>query len=99
MSGWTLDDLHRLDRKYAEEGVHTHQRPFRAAIELLGSNFVIGAGGNLEVKLIMDAYAAMVPEVETSWPGAGIGLVASVDQARKAVFPIVFGQNAPSLGR
>lgn len=94
MSGWTLDDLHRLDQKYAEEGVHTHQRPFRAAMELLGSNFVIGAGGNLEVKLIMDAYAAMVPEVETSWPGAGIGLIVSVDQVRKAVFPIVFGQNA-----
>ncbi|MCL7997939.1 hypothetical protein M8994_06755 [Brucella sp. 21LCYQ03] len=94
MSGWTADELRQLDLKYAEEGVHIHQRPFRAAMELLGSGFVMGVGGNPEAKRIMDAYAAMMPEVKTSWPGAGIGLVASVDQARKAVFPIVFGQNS-----
>ncbi len=58
MTPWTLDDLRRLDLKYAEEGIHVHQRPFRAAMELLGSNFVIGVGGNPEVKRIMDAYAA-----------------------------------------
>ncbi|WP_292534837.1 hypothetical protein [Mesorhizobium sp.] len=40
----------------------------------------------------MDAYAAMVPEVDTSWPGAGIGFAASVDQVRKLTFPVVFGQ-------
>ena len=94
MSTWTLDDLRRLDLKYAEEGVHVHQRPFRAAMELLGPNFVMGFGGNPEVKRIMDAYAAMTPEVETSWPGAGIGFVASVDQVRKVVFPVAFGDNA-----
>ena len=92
MTAWTLDDLRRLDLKYAEEGVHVHQRPFRAAMELLGSNFVMGVGGNPEVKRIMDTYAAMVPEVSTSWPGAGIGFAASVDQVRKLTFPIVFGQ-------
>ena len=94
MSTWIFDDLRRLDLKYAEEGVHVHQRPFRAAMELLGSNFVLGSGGNPEVRRIMDAYAAMTPEVEASWPGAGIGIVASVDQVRKVVFPVVFGDNA-----
>lgn len=93
MSKWSLDDLRRLDMKYAEEGVHIHQRPFRAAMELLGSGFAIGIGGNTEVERIMDAYAAMMPEVKTNWPGAGIGLIASVDQVRKTVFPVVFGQN------
>ncbi|MDX9885205.1 hypothetical protein [Thauera sp.] len=91
MTPWTLDDLRRLDLKYAEQGTHVHQRPFRAAMELLGSNFVIGAGGNPEAKRIMDAYAAMVPEVNASWPGAGIGFAASVDQVRKLTFPVVFG--------
>lgn len=56
MTAWTLDDLRRLDLKYAEEGIHVHQRPFRAAMELLGSNFVMGVGGNPEVKRIMDTY-------------------------------------------
>jgi hypothetical protein len=33
----------------------------------------------------------MIPEVKTTWPGAGIGLIASIDQVRKAIFPVVFG--------
>ena len=45
MTAWTLEDLRRLDLKYAEEDIHVHQRPFRAAMELLGSNFVIGVSG------------------------------------------------------
>lgn len=94
MNAWTLHDLRRLDLKYAEEGIHRHQRPFRAAVELLGSGFVMGVGGNPEVKRIINAYAAMMPEVETSWPGAGIGLIASVDQVRKTIVPVVFGQIA-----
>tara|TARA_R110000787_G_scaffold162447_2_gene275809 strand:+ start:7166 stop:8050 length:885 start_codon:yes stop_codon:yes gene_type:complete len=94
MSSWTLDDLRRLDLKYAGEGIHIHQRPFRAATEILGPSFVIGVGGNPEVKRIMDAYAAMMPEVDTNWPGAGIGFAASVDQVRKLTFPVVFGQNS-----
>lgn len=89
---WTLDDLHQLDLKYAEEGIHVHQRPFRAAMELLGNAFVMGPGGNPEVKRVIDAYAVMMPEVETSWPGAGIGLAAAVDQVRKLTFPVVFGR-------
>lgn len=92
MTTWTIDDLRRLDRKYAEDGVHVHQRPFRAAMELLGSNFVMGVGGNPDVQRIMDAYTAMVPEATTSWPGAGIGLAASVDRVRKLTFPVIFGE-------
>lgn len=52
MSTWTLNDLRRLDRKYAEEGIVVHQRPFRAAMELLGSGFVMSAIGNPDVDLL-----------------------------------------------
>ena len=83
MKAWTIEDLCKLDLKYAENGIRLHQRPFRAAMEILGSNFVIGVGGNPEVNRIMDAYSAMIPEVNTNWPGAVIGLAASVDQVRK----------------
>ncbi|WP_245418518.1 hypothetical protein [Cohaesibacter intestini] len=92
MSSWTLDDLRRLHLKYAKEGIHIHQQPFRAASEILGSGFVIGIGGNPEVKRVMDAYAAMMPEVETNWRSAGIGFAASVDLVRKLTFPVMFGQ-------
>jgi len=90
---WTIEDLRKLDLKYAKEGVHMHQRPFRAATELLGPAFSIGAGGNPEVKKIIDAYAAMLPEASASWPGMGIGLAISVDQVRKMVAPVNFGNN------
>lgn len=91
MTTWTKDDLQKLDVKYAKAGVHLHQRPFRAAMELLGPGFVLGMGGNPEVTRIMDVYAEMVPEVNASWPGAGVGLAASVDRVRKVVLPVVFG--------
>lgn len=83
---WTLDDLRRLDKKYAEEGVHVHQRPLKAAIDILGTDFSLGLFSNPEVQHIVDAYTAMIPEVATSWPGAGIGLIASMDQVRKQPF-------------
>ncbi|GKV95428.1 hypothetical protein H2Y56_00515 [Pectobacterium aroidearum] len=90
---WTLDYLRRLDKKYAEEGVHVHQRPLKAAMDILGTGFNLGPFSNPELKRIIDAYTAMMPEVETSWPGAGIGLIASMDQVRKTTFPILFGEN------
>ncbi|MFQ6242890.1 hypothetical protein ACLMPP_00165 [Yersinia enterocolitica] len=90
---WTLDDLRRLDKKYAEEGVHVHQRPLNAAIDILGTGFSLGLFSNPEVQHIVDAYTAMIPEVEISWPGAGIGLIASMDQVRKITFPILYGDN------
>lgn len=91
MTAWTKDDLQKLDMKYANEGVHLHQRPFRAAMELLGNAFVLGVGGNPEVKQITDAYESMFPETNASWPGAGIGLAVSVDHVRKITLPVVFG--------
>jgi len=90
---WTLDDLRRLDKKYAEEGVHLHQRPLSAAFDILGTDFSFGLLSNPEVQHIVDAYIAMMPEVETSWPGAGIGLIASMDQVKKTTFPVIFGDN------
>ena len=94
MTTWNLDTLRGLDLKYAKEGVHMHQRPFRAATEILGSAFSMGFGGNPEVQKIMAAYEAMMPEVNSSWPGMGIGLAAVVDQVRKVTVPVVFGEQA-----
>lgn len=91
MTKWTNETLRALDVKFAERGLHLHQRPFHAAIEILGSSFSVGVGGNPEVKRIMDAYAEMIPEVEANWPGVGIGLAAVVDQVRRVVVPVVFG--------
>lgn len=70
-----------------------HQRPFRAAVELLGPGFRIGVGANPEVKKITDAYRAMLPEAQDSWPGMGIGLAVSMDRVRKMVLPVVFGSH------
>ncbi|WP_272530724.1 MULTISPECIES: hypothetical protein [unclassified Providencia] len=93
MSQWTLDDLRRLDKKYAEDGMHVHQRPLAAAMDILGTDFRLGFFSNPEIQRIVDAYTVMVPEVETSWPGAGIGMIASMDQVRKMIFPVLFGDN------
>ena len=94
MKTWNLETLRALDLKYAKEGLHMHQRPFRAAMEILGSAFSMGAGGNPEVQKIMAAYEAMIPEVNSSWPGMGIGLAAVFDQVRKVTVPVVFGEQA-----
>jgi hypothetical protein len=95
MADWTRDDLYRLDLKYAEEGITPHQRPMRAAKELLGSGFAIGAFGNPEVEKITRTYVELFPEVKSTWPGTGIGLAASVDQVRKLVLPVDFGTASP----
>jgi len=92
MTKWTIDTLRALDRKYAAVGVHLHQRPFRAATDIFGAAFSMGVGGNPEVKKIMTAYEEMIPEVNSSWPGMGIGLVAAVDQVRKVTVPVIFGE-------
>jgi hypothetical protein len=94
MTTWTLDTLRALDLKYAKEGLHLHQRPFRAATEILGSAFSMGLGGNPEAQKIMAAYEAMIPEVNSSRPGMGIGLAAVVDQVRKVTVPVVYGKRA-----
>lgn len=92
MADWSLDTLRALDVKYAKEGVHLHQRPFRAAVDILGPEFSMGVGGNPEVQRIIEAYEQMIPEANESWPGMGIGLAVAVDQVRKVTVPVVFGQ-------
>lgn len=89
-----MDDLRKLDMKYAQEGVHLHQRPLRAARELLGGGFVLGVGANPEVNKITQAYAALVPEVNTVWPGSGIGIAVSVDRVRKLILAVIFGSQS-----
>lgn len=91
MAQWTIDDLLRLDLKYAEIGVPHHGRPFRAAEELLGSSLAIGVGANPEFAKIVEAYRLRFPEVDTTWPGAGIGIAASVDQVRKVRLAVGYG--------
>jgi len=90
MASWKKEDLFRLDAKYAQEGVLLHQRPFRAAQEILGSSFAMGLG-NSEISEITNAYAEIVPEVRMSSPGAGVGLAVSVDQVRKITLAVTFG--------
>lgn len=90
MPSWTDKQLLALDKKYAEEGVAMHARPFHAARDILGTAFVLGGGSNV-VKQVMDDYARLIPEVQTSWPGMGIGLAISVDRVRKFVTPVVMG--------
>jgi hypothetical protein len=92
MAEWSLETLRELDLRYAKEGVHLHQRPFRAALDILGSGFAIGFGGNPEVQRITAAYRQMIPEAQDSWLGMGIGLAAVVDQVRKVTMPVPFGQ-------
>lgn len=92
MGNWSKDDLLNLDAKYAKAGVKLHQRPFRAAAELLGWPAIFDLVDHPDFNGIIDAYAEFFPETTTSWPGAGIGLAASVDQVRKIVLPIVYGE-------
>jgi HEPN domain-containing protein len=68
-----------------------HQRPLRAATELLQKNFSLGAGSDPLAQGIVAAYEAMIPEVKASSPGMGAGLAVSVDQVRKVVLPRVLG--------
>nr|WKF57010.1 hypothetical protein HUO10_001486 [Paraburkholderia busanensis] len=95
MPKWTDDDLLRLDGSYAEAGVAFHARPMRAAMDILGHDFALGSIGDPEVEEIRSAYGQLVPEVDTSWPGMGVGLAASIDRVRKVVVAVVYGN--PSI--
>ncbi len=91
MAKWTAEDLLKLDERYAEEGVAFHARPFRAAMDILGSEFALGFGAGTAAQDVMDAYRALIPEVDAAWPGLGIGLAASVDRVRKVTVAVAFG--------
>ncbi|WP_305077275.1 hypothetical protein [Methylobacterium sp.] len=95
MTNWTVQTLRDLDRQYAEKGIHPHQRPLRAAHDILGSGFSvipISLGGNYEVDRIVAAYKAMLPEANANWPGMGTGIVAVIDQVRRVTMPVIFGK-------
>lgn len=97
MTDWTDQDLLKLDERYAQEGIHPHQRPFRAAQDLLKSDFQISPGflGDFvkdDAAEIIKAYRKLIPEIESSWPGAGIGIVASVDRVRRVTLDVMFGE-------
>ena len=77
MKKWTNDDLFRLDKKFAEAGIKPHQRPFRAAQEILGPSFCIGLG-NTDATEIVNGYSKLIPHVDTTLPGFGAGIAASV---------------------
>lgn len=94
-----MQTLRDLDRRYAEEGVHPHQRALRAARDILGDSFSMGVGGNPEVERITSAYGGMLPEGNANWPGMGIGLAAVVDQVRRVTMPVVFGTVAIEIWR
>lgn len=97
MKNWTDEDLLKLDERYAQEGVHPHQRPFRAASDLLKPGFQIGPSFlanfvNDDTAEIMDAYRRLIPEIESNWPGSGIGIVASVDRVRRVTLGVQYGE-------
>lgn len=94
MNTWTIDQLQALDRKYAIANIPLHQRPLQAAADILGVEPLAALHRQTEIDQIVRAYAGMRPDVESSWPGAGIGIMASDDHVRKIVFPIIFGQVA-----
>jgi hypothetical protein len=89
---WNNATLQALDLKLAEANVRPHARPIWAAQEILGSNFSFGSH---EVKAITDAYAALFPHIVDTWPGAGVGLVASGDNVRRVILAVQFGSPGP----
>lgn len=97
MTTWSEEDLQRIDRQYAQAGVAFHARPLRAAMDILGSQFVMGVGGNPEVEQIAEMYRRLFPQVDRIWPGLGIGLAASVDDVRRVTVAVVFGTCAVSV--
>lgn len=87
-----------LDYQYAKAGIPFHARPMRAAFDFGRSEFSItpsfpNSKDSWE-QAIMNAYRQLIPEVDTTWPGTGIGIAASVDQVKKLVLPVTHGECA-----
>lgn len=91
MADWTEDDIFRIDRQFASEGLHPQARPFRAAMELLGQSFVVGVMQNPEVDRIIKRYHDLIPETVTTLPGQSCGLIASGESVKRVAKMIVFG--------
>lgn len=97
MVTFTDEDIFRLDERYAAEGIPFHARPLHAATEILGERFVMGTLRNPMAEKIQRAYAQLIPQVDFTWPGMGTGLAASVDQVKKVVIGIAFGEVSISI--
>jgi hypothetical protein len=91
MALFTDEDILRLDQTYAQKNIPFHARPLAAAFDILGEQFILDLMDNPAVEEINAAYSRLVPEVDTTWPGAGVGLIASVDQVRKVTLGVVYG--------
>lgn len=92
MKKWNLDDLRKIDYRFSSEDIPMYQRPLKAAIEILGSNVLLEDLDPTEVKKIVQAYKKVLPEADSSWPGAGIGLISSLDKTKKIVLPVNYGE-------
>lgn len=90
MALFTDEDILRLDRTYAEENIPFHARPLAAAFDILGDQFILDLMQNPAVEEINEAYVRLIPEADTCWPGAGVGLAASVDQVRKVTLGVMY---------
>lgn len=88
---FTDSEILELDEKYAAEGVPFHARPFRAAVDILGNKFSIGVFSNPDVGKIADAYARLIPEVCSTWPGMGTGFISSNDRVKRIKTAVIFG--------
>lgn len=97
MVTFTDEDIFRLDERYATEGIPFHARPLHAATDILGERFVMGTLRNPMAEEIRRAYAQLIPQVEFTWPGMGTGLAASVDQVKKVVIGVAFGEVSISI--
>ena len=71
MATLTDKDIYRLDLELAKKGVAQHARAHHVAMELLGSGYVIGVGGNSQVDEVLADYARLFPGAEKTWPGMG----------------------------
>jgi len=101
MATFTDEDLLQLDEKFAKEGVAFHARPLRAAVEILKGEFAIGGAPfhNPQVDEICQAYRRLISECDTTWPGAGNGLIGSLDRIRKVTVPVVMGSEMINIGK
>lgn len=94
MKKWNLDVLRKIDYRFSLEDIPMHQRPLKAAIEILGSSVSFESLDPIEVKKIVQAYKTVLPEADSSWPGAGIGLISSLDKTKKIVLPLNYGKSS-----
>lgn len=95
MQKWNTDDLLGIDAKYAEHGTPFHKRPLDAAAEILNLPSIFEVLDHPETWKIIEAYDNLFPKGSESWPGAGIGIAASVDSVRRVVLGVNYDSNRP----